>query len=94
MVTLTMVPRAFGESRNSTRPLLSTLAPSTDRQAITSPGTSSVICESHSRSAPAGPRTTQWERLPSMTSTASMFSMNSGRLRKSRQKSYSSWRDR
>src|SRR5689334_13101794 len=94
MVTLTMVPRALGESRNSTRPLFCTRASSTELQAMTSPGTSSVIIESHSKSVPAGPRTFQCDRLPSRMVTLSMFSMNSGRLRKSRQKSYSSWRER
>ena len=43
MVARTIVPRPGAASRNSTRPELATSAPSTDCQAISRPGSSSVI---------------------------------------------------
>jgi hypothetical protein len=69
------------------RPLLGTLAVSSDLQAMTSPGISSMMREVHSTMESAGPFTFQCDLVASRICTLSMLSMNSGRLRKSRQKS-------
>jgi hypothetical protein len=67
IVTETCVPRPLLVSRNSMRPLLGTLAPSTDFHAITSPGRSSMSTESHSTVVPAGAFTFQCDFLESST---------------------------
>ena len=69
-------------------------APSADRQRCSSPGISSVITRVPFDGRTRRALTTQCERRSSRTVTLSMFSMNSGRLRKSRQNAYSSWRGR
>jgi hypothetical protein len=86
----TSVPWPPGAVRNRTDPLLSTDAPSRERQAIRSPGKSSVISASHSTLVPAGLLATQWERPPAAVVTDSRLYMNLGRRSKSRQAAYTS----
>src|SRR6201996_8145495 len=92
MVAWISVPRPPGASRNATRPWFLTSAPGPVSQASSQPGSSSVRMESHSTWWPAGALTTQCERVPSRTSTRSMFSMKRARLAKSRKKANTSSR--
>jgi hypothetical protein len=77
------VPRPPGAAVNATCPELGTVAPSSDRHAMRSPGLSSVTSASHSTVWPAGALAVQCERPLPVTSTDSRWVMNVGRLAKS-----------
>jgi len=69
IVAATSVPRPMRASRNSTRPLLRTLALSTEVQAMALPGTSSMTIASHSRIPPPGVSMTQCDVIESRVAT-------------------------
>jgi hypothetical protein len=66
--------------------MLRTAACGSERQPMRSFGRSSVMVASHSTVRPSGARTTQWERVSSITVTRSTWRMKRGRFEKARKK--------